>query len=111
MKTNKEKKKFNQRAFVSVSMCTAFFILPISGYMNHILRGPMDQSKHLWMSVHNSASILFLVFAIIHIVLNWQALKKHISKTTSAIITKEALLGIALIIAVIALFSSHAFHI
>jgi len=111
MDTSSTKKSFNKRAFVSIAMFLAGLCLPVSGLINHLLANePMTLGKHLWMTIHNIAGILFLVFAILHISLNWNILIKYIQKAMGIVISREALAAIALIVLIVGLFSSHAFH-
>ncbi len=107
----KEKKPFNKRAFVSVAMFAAALGLPISGLMNHQMQfEPFSQTRHFWMSVHNVSAILFCLFAIMHITLNWTPLMHYIKKIKGVSISKEALLAVALVFVVVAFISSHALH-
>lgn len=106
-----KKKPFNKRAFVSTALFISGLILPFSGYMNHILQfDTLSIDKHLWMSVHNVTGILFALFVILHITLNWSALLNYAKKAKEKFVSKETLTAAALVILVVCLFSSHVFH-
>ena len=108
----KEKVKFNKRAFVSIAMLISGLLLPVSGIMNHNLQFEMlTPQRHFWMSVHNMSASLFTIFTVIHVILNRKALKNYITKVKKVVISKEAAIAFALIIFVVALFSTHAFHV
>ncbi len=111
METN-FKKTFNKRAFVSISMFISGIILPISGIMNHDLQfEALATQRHFWMSVHNMSATLFCVFAVLHIIYNWKALLNHVRKLKGITISKEAICAILLVIFIVGIFSSHAFHV
>lgn len=105
-------KKFNKRAFVSVGMLAAGISLPISGLMNH-LHGfeTLTSARHFWMSIHNMSAFLFTIFAVIHASLNWRSITNYFTKIKGDIISKEAIMAIALVLIIIILFSLHAFRV
>ena len=109
---NNIQKPFNKRAFVSVSMFLSGMILPVSGIMNHNLQfDVLTLERHFWMSVHNMSATLFCIFAVLHVVYNWKALMNHVRKLKGIHISKEAIYAILLVIVIVGLFSSHAFHV
>jgi len=108
----KIKTSFNRRSFVSVGMFTSALFLPISGVINHQLQfDELTMHRHFWMSVHNSAAILFCIFIIFHLKYNWKSMINHMRRITEFRINKEAMLATLLVISLIGLFSAHAFHI
>jgi len=111
METMQEKRSFNRRAFTSIAMLISGLILPISGIMNHELgKAGFSQELHLWMSVHNSAATLFVLFATAHLILNWKALIRHAKAVKDRVVSKEALAAVILVAGVVGIFSSHALH-
>ena len=109
MEQKSKNKTFNKRAFVSVVMFLAGLCIPVSGLMNHNLQlEPMTVQRHFWMSVHNSAAILFAVFALIHIFYNWRVLVHYLKKVKEISISKEAITAFALVMIIVGLISSHA---
>ena len=102
------RKRFNKRAFVSIGMLVSGITLPVSGFLNHIFGfEALTPARHFWMSVHNISAVLFLVFAIIHINLNFHSVKNYFNKYKETLISKEALTAIALVLAIMTLFSLH----
>jgi hypothetical protein len=107
-----EKKPFNRRAFTSIAMFLSGTLLPISGIMNHKLAfSSLTPHYHFWMSVHNMSALIFCICAVTHVTYNWRALLHYINKVKSQKISKEALYAIILVLGVVGLFSSHAFHV
>jgi len=112
MNSTTEKKSFNKRAFISIAMFVSGLSLPVSGIMNHNLQfEPLTQQRHFWMSVHNISAILFTIFIILHLFYNWRSLIHYIRKAKGLVISKEALAAITLVVIIVSLFSSHAFHV
>ncbi len=111
MSENLIQKPFNKRAFISTALVTSGLFLPITGLMNHLLQFEgLTFARHFWMSVHDIAGIVFILFSILHISYNWRALINYIKKVKDVFISKEALMAVILVIAVIGLISSHTFH-
>jgi len=102
---------FNRRAFVSAGMLASGLVLPFSGLACRKLQHEtLTVAKQAWMSVHSSAGILFCVFAVWHVKLNWRALVRQcVSITTSrdAHVRREAVAGILLVIVVVGAVTSH----
>jgi len=112
MSENVIKKSFNKKAFTSTALLTSGLFLPFSGLMIHILQfEKLTLEGHFWMSVHDISGILFVIFSILHISYNWKALISYAKKAKDVFISKEALIAIILVIIIIGLISSHAFHI
>ncbi|MBU0529757.1 DUF4405 domain-containing protein, partial [bacterium] len=89
------RKRFNKRAFISMGMFVSGLGLPISGVMNHFLAYDTKTiERHAWMSVHNILGLLFIIFAILHIIYNWNALIKYVTKMSKQFISKEAFAAI-----------------
>jgi hypothetical protein len=111
MEQDVKKKPFNKRAFISFVMFLSGLCLPVSGLMNHRLQlEPLTGERHFWMVVHNIAAFLFVILAIIHISYNWRVLMNYIKNTKRGRISKEAIAAIALVIILVGLISSLAFH-
>ncbi len=107
-----ETKKFNKRAFISVGLLVSGIGLPVSGLMNHYLGfDPLTTARHFWMSFHDISGILFGIFAILHITLNWRSVKNYVTGLKSVVISKESLAAFIVVIVITALIASHAFHV
>ncbi len=107
-----EKQSFNRRAFVSISLLFSGLLLPVSGLINHNMGfDELSVARHFWMSVHNMAGFLFTVLAICHIVINRRALGHYLKKLPKPLFSKEAIAALLLVLGIIGLFASHAFHV
>ena len=111
MNIDQIKKPFNKRAFVADAMFFSGVLLPFSGYMNHRLQIEfIIGSRHFWMSVHDMAAILFTISVVIHVYYNWRSLVKYINKSKNIRISREAFSAFIVVLAIVGLFSIHAFH-
>jgi hypothetical protein len=112
MEQNLKKKPFNKRAFISTALFASGLMLPFTGFMNHSLQfDNLTIARHFWMSAHDIAGILFVILVILHISYNWKILLNYAKKAKERFISKETLTAIALVIIIVGLISSHAFHI
>jgi hypothetical protein len=103
-------KSFNKRAFISTALFTSGLILPITGHMNHHLQfEPFSTTRHFWMAAHTAAGVIFLLFAIAHLLINRKAFINYINRSKALFPSREALAAIAFVIIIAGLISSHAF--
>lgn len=72
----------------------------------------MTTLRHTVMSVHNFASLVFLVAALAHVVRNAKAIGNSLINKTRALPTlkKEALVAFAVTTLFVFLLASHALH-
>ncbi len=106
------RKPFNKRAFISIAMFVSGSLLPLSGLMNHILQYELlSRSRHFWMTTHNTSALLFVIFAVLHISLNWSPLILHIKKVKELSVSREAITAFLLVVIIVGLFVSHVFHV
>ena len=107
--TDKVKKTFNRRAFISIALLFSGLLLPVSGIMNHNLQlAHMTQERHFWMSVHNMSAFLFTIFSVFHIIMHRRVLMQNIASMKKIALRKEGLVALAMVAIIVGLFSSHA---
>jgi hypothetical protein len=68
----------NARALASLALfCAGVWLVP-SGIALHIAsHDGATKWSHLFMSMHNTASLLFVAAAIVHVILNWKVLTHY----------------------------------
>ncbi len=112
----KEKQKnFNKQAFVALAAVISGIGLPLSGIANHILQSnPIGLHRHAWMAAHWSLGFIFVVFVLLHAVLNRRALLKHLKGITGKFfgfsrefILAGVLVGIPFFLAVLHAFAAN----
>jgi hypothetical protein len=104
-------KKFNKRAFITVGLFMSGSILPLSGFMNHLLGNEsLTTERLLWMAIHNSCGILFTIFSIWHLTLNWRPLLNYLKQAAIVFVSKEAIYAFSVILFFLALAVWHILH-
>ena len=107
------RKPFNTRAFVALAAAFAGLGLPATGVANHIQQmDPMTLQHHVWMSAHNILGVLFVVFAVWHVILNRRALFNYSSGLAERLpkMSREATCAAALVVVVLLVVVGHALH-
>ncbi|HID77581.1 MAG TPA: DUF4405 domain-containing protein [Planctomycetaceae bacterium] len=87
------RRRSSMRGFTSVLMAWAFLILAASGAILYVTPRGRDAnwtnwtlfglSKDQWAALHVNLAILFLVFAAVHLVLNWKIFWAYLAKAAS----------------------------
>lgn len=112
--TSPTSQPLNRRAITSTFMFFSFLCLPLSGVPLHYVRGDeFSRFEHWLMSVHNMAATIFVVATVLHLTLNWNALKKYMVEKTAELISfkREMIIAFFVVVLVVGVFSSHALHI
>ena len=95
------KKTFSRRKFVSVGLFLTLAILVITGILIQIYENLEEGfAIHFFTAVHVLTGIFFSVISILHIIINWRALKSYI-KTKNVSISKEAVAAIVVVLIII----------
>lgn len=86
------KRKFSSKGFTSLLLAWGFVLLSFSGCILFVTPRGRDANwtdwsllglgKEGWSAVHINLSILFLVFAVVHLVLNWKIFWNYIKHRT-----------------------------
>lgn len=101
-------KDFNLRSFVSLSAMLFFIMMALSGIAAYIKpEGSvaswqdwtfMGLGKGAWEELHTLSAAVFLVFSVIHIILNWQTLCLYLKRKSC--LKRELLPALILLAAV-----------
>lgn len=104
------KKAFSRRKFVSVGLFLSLAILVITGVLIQIYEHFEEGfAIHFFVGVHVLTGIFFLVISILHIIINWRALKSYI-KTKDVSISKETIVAIVAVIIIIVIGFLGEYH-
>ncbi len=70
----------NARALASLALfCAGVWLVP-SGIALHLAAHEGDTSwSHMFMTMHNTASLLFVAAVILHVILNWKVLTHYVN--------------------------------
>jgi len=75
MKNNTQNLK--KRPITSIFAFISFFYVVPTGILTHFGEHGLEQFHHMIGATHWTSSMIFLVSAIIHIILNWKAMKRY----------------------------------
>ena len=65
-----------KRRVVAIILLISFVMLPISGIFIHTNHGNFHL-EHTWLHLHILVAVIFIICGILHIILNWKALKRY----------------------------------
>ena len=102
------------RPLASVALfCAGLWLVP-SGIALHLASHEGNTRwSHLFMTIHNSASLLFLVAAVAHVIMNWKALVHYVTAKAGEYtkFKRELLISVLGVSAFVILVASHALHV
>jgi len=107
-----ERKPFHARAFVASVAAISGSGLPVTGLGSHLCQAyPVTPSYHAWMTIHWSLAIVFVVFAVWHVVLNRRALLRHLRGASPRIreVSREAVFAVTLVAVVVFAAVAHLY--
>lgn len=107
-----QRKPFNRRKFVSISLFLTLIILVITGVLIQIFENFEEGlAIHFFTALHVLTGLGFAIFAILHTIMNWKALKSYI-KTKGAGVSREALwaffMGVLIMAVLLLAFHCHS---
>jgi hypothetical protein len=62
-----------------VLFCAGVWLVPSGIALHFATHEGATTWSHLFMSMHNAASLLFLAAAVVHLILNWKVLTRYVS--------------------------------
>ncbi len=74
-----EKVKFNIRVLASLSLlCAGVWLVPSGIALHFASHEGATTWSHLFMTIHNTASFLFLAATVVHLTVNWKVLTHYV---------------------------------
>jgi hypothetical protein len=104
---------FSARALASLTLLCAGAWLAPSGVALHVAsHGEGAWWSHLFMSLHNTASLVFVAAAVVHVTLNRKALTHYLSARGRECMRfkRELLIAVLGVSGLVLLVGSHALH-
>jgi Domain of unknown function (DUF4405) len=102
------------RALVSMALfCAGVWLVP-SGIALHVAsHDGATMWSHLFMTMHNTASLLFLIAAVVHVILNWKVLTHYVNAKVGEYMRfkRELLIAVLGVSGFVLLVASHVLHI
>lgn len=109
-----QKTEISIRALASmVLFCAGVWLVPSGVALHFASHDGTTMWSHLFMTMHNTASLLFLMAAVAHVILNWKVVTHYVNaKVGEYVRFKRELLIAALGVPVLVLLvASHALHL
>lgn len=96
-----------------ILFCAGVCLVPSGIALHFAVHEGATKWSHLFMSMHNAASLLFLAAAVVHLILNWKVLTRYMSARVGECLQfKWELLIAVLGVSGLVLFAAlHALHL
>ena len=101
----------DKRAFSALMAGFSALCLPVSGLALHFLAGaPLTPNQHAWMAVHTVLGVVFVVFAIWHVVINRRGLLNSFRRVCAGgfDVRREVWLSLTILGVLVLLAAGHA---
>lgn len=104
----------NIRALASMALfCAGVWLVPSGIALHFASHDGATKWSHLFMTIHNAASFLFLIAAVIHVIINWKVLTHYVNAKVGECMRFKrelwiAVLGVSVFVMLVA---SHALSI
>jgi hypothetical protein len=101
------------RALVSLALfCAGAWLVPSGIALHFALHDGATRWSHLFMSMHNTASLVFVAAAVVHVTLNWKVLIHYMSVRVGEYVRfkRELLIAVLGVSGLVLLIASHELH-
>jgi hypothetical protein len=105
-----ERSKFNIRALASVTLfCSGVWLVPSGMALHFASHDGATKWSHLFMTIHNTASFLFIIAAVVHVIMNWKVLTHYVNAKAGEYMRfkRELLIAVLGVSAVVMLVAFH----
>jgi heme/copper-type cytochrome/quinol oxidase subunit 2 len=106
------KRRLDRRALTSLFMFFSFLWLVPSGIVMHFAaQASVELIRHIVMSVHNTASVIFLTSVVVHLIFNWKAMSRYMASKGNEYLPlrTELIIAAVAVTVLILLVGSHGF--
>jgi uncharacterized protein DUF4405 len=108
---DRKRRRFSMRGFTSLLLTLSMLVMAFAGVMLYLTpRGRVANwtdwtlvglGKEQWATLHMNASLLFVIVAVLHLVLNWSIFLSYLKKKTAAGLHMKKELALAMLIALV----------
>ena len=102
------------RALAAMALfCAGVWLVPSGIALHFASHEGATRWSHLFMTMHNTASLLFLIAAVVHVILNWKVLTHYVNARLGEYMRfkRELLIAVLGVSGFVLLVASHALHI
>jgi len=106
-----KRSKFNIRALTSVALfCAGVWLVPSGIALHFASHHSATKWSHLFMTIHNTASFLFIIAAVVHVIMNWKVLSHYVNAKVGEYMKfkRELLIAVLGVSAFVILVAFHA---
>ena len=106
-----ERSRFNIRALASVALfCAGLWLVPSGIALHFASHDGTAKWSHLFMTIHNTASFLFLTGAVVHVIMNRKVLTHYVNAKVGDYMRfkRELLIAVLGVSAFVVLVALHA---
>lgn len=106
--------EFNVRALTSmVLLCSGVWLVPSGIALHFASHEYATRWSHIFMTMHNTASLLFLIAAVVHVMMNRKVLSNYVNARMGEYMRfkRELLIAVLGVSALVLFAASHALHI
>jgi len=106
-----ERSRFSIRALASVALfCAAVWLIPSGIALHFASHDGATKWSHLFMTIHFTASLLFLIAAVVHVIMNWKVLTHYVNAKAGEYMRfkRELLIAVLGVSAFVMLVAFHA---
>jgi hypothetical protein len=108
------KRRLDRRALTSLFMFFAgLWLVPTGIVMHFAVQASVEPLRHIVMAMHNTASAIFVIAVVVHLVFNWKPMSHYmVSKLNEYLpLRTELIIAAITVSALILLVASHALHV
>jgi hypothetical protein len=109
-----QRKRISARVLASMALfCAGLWLVPSGIALHFASHEGADRWSHLFMNIHNTASLLFLIAAIVHVILNWTVLTHYVNARIGNYMRfkRELLIAVLGVSVLLLLVASHALYL
>jgi hypothetical protein len=109
-----QKTGVSARALASMALfCAGVWLVPSGIALHFASHGGTTMWSHLFMTMHNTASLLFLIAAVAHVIMNWKVLTHYVNAKVGEYMRfkRELLIAVLGVSVLVLLMASHALHL
>ena len=106
-------KNLKKRSITSIFAFISFIYLVPSGILVHFVEHGLEQLDHIAGPIHWTSSMIFLISAIVHIILNWKAMKRYMFTELKnlSVFRKEFVIVFSVVTILVALAGTHGLYV
>jgi hypothetical protein len=104
----------NARSLASLALfCAGVWLIPSGIALHFASHEGQTGWSHLFMTMHNTGSVLFVAAAAAHLILNWKVMTRYLSARAGEYLQfkRELLIAVVGVSGLVLLAASHALHV